>query len=196
MGSLTPKKSDPVIYTVITALMTGLVLAVTFIVSVPISAVGQVFDGGDIMIFVAAWTFGPFIGGFAGGVGSALSDVLMPSTAGYAPFTLVIKGLEGFAAGYLSRKFSSRRIISWTVASAIMVGGYFVTNMFLVAALYGVNSSLNPGVLLSLWELPFDLAQVVAGGIVGAPVSRYLKNSLPSLLSRIDTMPSPPKNVD
>jgi hypothetical protein len=59
-----------------------------------------------------------------------------------------------------------------------------------------VNSSLNPGVLLSLWELPFDLAQVVAGGIVGAPVSRYLKNSLPSLLSRIDTMPSPPKNVD
>jgi uncharacterized membrane protein len=194
MGSLTPKKSDPVIYTVITALMTGLVLAVTFIVSVPISAVGQVFDGGDIMIFVAAWTFGPFIGGFAGGVGSALSDVLMPSTAGYAPFTLVIKGLEGFAAGYLSSKFSSRRVISWTVASAIMVGGYFVTNMFLVAALYGVNSPLNPGVFLSLWELPFDLAQVVAGGIVGAPVSRYLKNSLPSLLSRIGTMPSPPKN--
>jgi uncharacterized membrane protein len=196
MGSLTPKKSDPVIYTVITALMTGLVLAVTFIVSVPISAVGQVFDGGDIMIFIAAWTFGPFIGGFAGGVGSALSDALMPSTAGYAPFTLVIKGLEGFAAGYLASKFPSRRIISWTVASAIMVGGYFVTNMFLVAALYGVNSPLNPGVLLSLWELPFDLAQVVAGGIVGAPVSRYLKNSLPSLLSRIGTMPSPPKNVD
>src|SRR5437879_6713533 len=146
------RKLDPVVVTAITALMTGLVLAVTFVVSIPISAVGQVFDGGDIMIFIAAWTFGPIVGGIAGGVGSAASDALMPGAAVFAPFTLVIKGSEGFAAGFLARRFPSRLRISWIVASTIMVGGYFITNLFLLAALYGSNSSLNPGVVGSVLE--------------------------------------------
>ena len=176
------RKPDPVVITAITALMTGLVLAVTFVFSIPISVAGQVFDGGDIMIFIAAWTFGPMVGGIAGGIGSAASDALMPSTAGFVPFTLVIKGLEGFAAGYLARRFPSKLKISWIVASTIMVGGYFVTNLFLIAALYGSNSSLNPGVFSSLLELPFDIAQVTAGGIIARPVSRYLKKALPSTL--------------
>ena len=177
----------------ITALMTGLVLAVTFVVSVPISAVGQVFDGGDVMIFISAWTFGPFVGGMAGGIGSALSDALMPGTAGYAPFTLVIKGVEGFTAGYLAKKFPSKLRLSWVVASLVMVGGYFATNLFLVAALYGTNSSLNPGVVLSVLEVPFDVAQVVAGGIIGRPVARYLKGSFPSLLARAGAVPAETK---
>jgi uncharacterized membrane protein len=185
------RKADPVIVTVITALMAGLVLAVTFVVSVPISAVGQVFDGGDVVIFIAAWTFGPIVGGFAGGIGSALSDALMPATAGYAPFTLAIKGLEGFTAGYLAKRFPSKLSFSWIVASVIMVGGYFVTNLFLIAALYGSGSSLNPGVILSVLEVPFDIAQVVAGGIIGRPVARYLKNSFPSLLARAGAVLAP-----
>ena len=188
------RKTDPVVATVITALMTGLVLAVTFVVSIPISAVGQVFDGGDVMIFIAAWTFGPIIGGFAGGVGSALSDALMPGSMGYAPFTLAIKGLEGFAAGYLLHRFPSKFAISWLVASVIMVGGYLVTNLFIIGALYGSSSSLNPGLVLSVLEVPFDIAQVVAGGIIGRPVSRYLKNAVPSVLSRVGGLSRPPKS--
>lgn len=173
--------------------MIALVWAVTFFVSVPISAVGQVFDGGDIMIFVAAWTFGPIVGGIAGGVGSAISDALMPGTAGYAPFTLVIKGLEGFTAGYLAKRFPHRLVISWAVASVIMVGGYFFTNLILVGLLYGSNSTLNPGVVLSLWEIPFDIAQVVAGGVIGRPVSHYLRTALPSILSKTGALPAAPK---
>jgi uncharacterized membrane protein len=191
MGSLNSNKPDPIIVTVITALMTGLVLAVTLVVSVPISAVGQVFDMGDIMIFIAAWTFGPVIGGIAGGVGSAVSDALMPASAGFAPFTLVIKGLEGFSAGYIVKRYPSKVKESWILASLIMVGGYFLTNFFLIAALYGANSSLNPGMISSIWELPFDIAQVVAGGMVGRPVSRYLKSSFPSLLVRAGARPPP-----
>ena len=194
MSSPTSVRTDPIIITVITALMTALVLAVTFIFSVPISAVGQVFDGGDIMIFIAAWTFGPIVGGIAGGVGSAISDAVMPGTAGYAPFTLVIKGLEGFAAGYLARRFPTRLMTSWVAASAIMVGGYFITNFFLIGLLYGSNSALNPGVVLSVWEIPFDLAQVIAGGVIGRPVARYLRTALPSILSKTGALPLAPKS--
>src|SRR5438132_13755935 len=97
------RKPDPVVVAAITALMTGLVLAVTFVVSIPISAVGQVFDGGDIMIFIAACTFGPIVGWIAGGVGYAASDSLMPCASVFAPFTLVIKGYVVFDEWILER---------------------------------------------------------------------------------------------
>jgi|YelNatPaOPRAMG01_1025707.scaffolds.fasta_scaffold54843_3 uncharacterized membrane protein len=58
------------------------------------------FNIGESMVYASALLFGPTIGAFAGGVGSALADV----TTGYlvyAPGTLIIKGIEGFVAGFL-----------------------------------------------------------------------------------------------
>ena len=151
------------------AVSTALVFVVTRIAYVPISAFnGQVFDFGDILIFTFAWTFGPLIGGFAGGVGSFLSDASLLSP--FAPFTLVIKGSEGLVAGYIARRRSAWGLrSSWLVASTVMVGGYFLTNWL----------ALGYGFFVGLYEVPFDIMQVVAGGIIGRPVSRYLKNSLP-----------------
>src|SRR3989442_4275305 len=112
------------------------------------------------MIFTFAWTFGPRIGAFAGGVGSAISDASIPSP--FAPFTLVIKGTEGFLAGYLAKKSLS---VSWIVASIVMVGGYFLTNWL----------GLGYGFLVGLYEVPFDIMQVVAGwGFFSCLFSRFL----------------------
>src|SRR5215831_869843 len=95
--------SNIVLRIVFLAVSTALVFVVTRLAAVPISAFnGQEFDLGDIMIFIFAWTFGPLIGGFAGGVGSFLSDASLPSP--FAPFTLVVKGCEGFLAGYIAKK--------------------------------------------------------------------------------------------
>jgi uncharacterized membrane protein len=161
------------------AVSTVLVFIVTKLASVPISAFnGQVFDLGDVMIFIFAWTFGPGIGAFAGGVGSGLSDASLPSS--YAPFTLIIKGAEGFLAGFVATRVSpstqtrnifGRRTLSWILASSVMVVGYFLTNWI----------GLGYGLLVGLYEVPFDILQVVAGGLIGGPVSRYLRNSLPAL---------------
>ena len=159
---------------------TGLVFVVTKFVSIPISAFnGQVFDLGDVMIFTFAWTFGPGIGAVAGGVGSALSDASIPSS--YAPFTFVIKGIEGFLAGYLVRRRSSWSIrVSWIFASLAMVGGYFLTNWI----------GLGFGLWVGIYEVPFDILQVVAGGLIGAPTSRYLRDALPAVLGlRKETSP-------
>jgi uncharacterized membrane protein len=164
------------------AVSTALVFVVTRIAAVPISAVpGQEFDFGDIMIFIFAWTFGERVGGFAGGIGSAISDFTNGGI--YAPFTLVIKGTEGFLAGYFARRnFRGGRAVSWVLASFAMVGGYFITNAYAIGFFFGTNSILNPGLLGGLYEVPFDTAQVVAGGIIGRYVSNYLKRSLPSSL--------------
>lgn len=157
----------------------ALVMAVTFFLKIPISQVpGQIFNAGDIMIFIAAWTFGPSIGGLAGGIGSSLSDALTGGV--YAPFTLVIKGSEGYLAGHFARR--ERMRTSWALAGLAMVGGYFLTNALLIGLLFGSESPFNPGLVLALIEVPFDIAQVLAGGIVGGPVSRYLRSTLPSAI--------------
>jgi uncharacterized membrane protein len=166
------KRSDTISTIVFLAVSTGLVFVVTRLAAVPISAFnGQEFDLGDVMIFTFAWTFGPGIGAFAGGVGSALSDASIPSP--FAPFTLIIKGTEGFLAGYISRRGSTWSLsLSWIFASIVMVGGYFVTNWLI----------LGYGFVAGLYEVPFDAAQVIAGGLIGRPVAQYLRNSLPSIV--------------
>jgi uncharacterized membrane protein len=169
------------------AVSTVLVFLVTRLAAVPISAFnGQEFDLGDVMIFTFAWTFGPGVGAFAGGVGSALSDASFPSP--FAPFTLVIKGAEGFLAGFVAGRVSpsktqtrtifGRRTLSWILASSVMVGGYFLTNWI----------GLGYGFLVGLYEVPFDILQVVAGGLIGGPVSRYLRNSLPAVAPFMGTL--------
>jgi len=165
------------------AMFTALVFVITQFVWVPISVVpGQRFDAGDIIIFIAAWTFGPLVGGFAGGVGSSLSDALVGG-APYWPFTLVIKGLEGTIAGFVYQRSSGSRLkLSWVLASLVMVGGYFITNALFIGLIVGVNSTLNPGLVGGLVEVPFDIVQVAAGGIIARPVSRYLRRALPSTL--------------
>ena len=84
--------------------MAALVAVATFLIQIPIPATDGYLNFGDIMIFVSALTFGPVVGGFAGGVGSAISDVASGYASTYAPFTLIIKGSEGFIAGLISNR--------------------------------------------------------------------------------------------
>ena len=178
------KRSHVVTTIVFVAVSTALVFVVTRLAAIPISAFnGQEFDLGDVMIFTFAWTFGPGIGAFAGGVGSGLSDASIPSP--FAPFTLVIKGIEGFLAGYIARSDTGWRLrLSWVLASIAMVGGYFLTNWLF----------LGYGFLAGVYEVPFDTAQVLAGGLIGRPVARYLRGSLPNLMPLGKSSATKPEN--
>jgi len=162
----------------------ALVFIVTYLTAnFTIPATKGYFDFGDIIIFIIALTFGPTIGGLAGGLGSSLSDALSVGSQVYTPFTLVIKGLEGFVAGYLAfRGFRGRLGIAWIFASAIMVGGYFLAESLAIV-----------GYPASLVDVPFNVIQVVAGGIIGIPVSRFLRRTLPS--NMIYSRKAPPRNL-
>ncbi len=184
----------PVVTMTLTAVTTALVLIVTYFASVPLPATqGQVFDGGDIMIFITSMTFGPIIGGFAGGVGSGLSDALHGYSY-FAPFTLVIKGSEGLVAGYLAqRSLRGKQLpLAWLSGSVLMVSGYFAAESYFIGLVFGTSNL--PGIAAALLELPFNVLQVFAGGLIGIPVSRNLKKSLPSILfaaKQRDKNPSP-----
>src|SRR5467141_2513531 len=164
----------PVVTITVTAVFTALVFLSTYVFQIPIPATQGYFNLGDIMIFITALTFGRTVGGFAGGIGSALSDAFA-GFGTFAPFTLIIKGLEGYAAGLISRRSLQRRtlMIAWAAGSAVMVLGYFLAESFLIALLFGSSSAT--GIIAASGEVPFNILQVVGGGAVGIPVSIGLK---------------------
>lgn len=108
-----------------TAVFTALTAAVTMVFSISVPQTRGFFNIGETMVYVSAFLFGPFVGAFSGGVGSALADILL-GYPHYAPATLIIKACEGGVVGALSRKkikFSSR--IQWkifTLAVGLVAG--------------------------------------------------------------------------
>ena len=148
--------------------MAALVAVATFFPQIPIPATKGYLNFGDIMIFVSAFTFGPIVGGFAGGVGSAISDVAS-GYAYFAPFTLIIKGAEGLIAGLISNRLSRKRdVIGVAIAGAEMVSGYFLAEFF------GLSENWA-----ALGEVPFNILQIVVGGIIGIPIAIVLRKRLP-----------------
>jgi len=162
-------------FTIITAALMGvmaaLVAVTTFAIQIYIPATRGYLNFGDIMIFVSALTFGPIIGGFAGGVGSAISDVA-GGYGYYAPYTLVIKGAEGFIAGLISNRISYKRdVLAVIVAGSEMITGYFLAEFF----------PLQIG-WAALAEVPANIVQIVAGGLVGLPIAIIIRKRLPEIL--------------
>jgi len=162
------ERQKAVIQISLMAIMSALVTVGTLIVQIP-NGMGGYFNFGDVMIFVAALTFSPLIGGVAGGLGSAMAD--LPGYAIYAPFTLIIKGLEGLIAGFITNKSSVFRDVFAVVAAGVeMVGGYFLAEVYL----WGLG--------VAVAAIPLNMVQVTVGALVGVPVALILRRRLPEIL--------------
>ena len=106
------------------AVFTALVCVATMMFILYVPATEGYFNLGETMVYTTAILLGPYIGAIAGGLGSALADVLLGFSI-YAPATLVIKGLEGFIVGLLTRRGArvsetSRRYL--TIGASILAG--------------------------------------------------------------------------
>jgi len=87
----------------VTAIFTALVAAATMVFSISVPQTRGFFNIGETMVYASAFLFGPFVGFFSGGVGSALADLFL-NYPHYAPATLVIKACEGGVVGFLARR--------------------------------------------------------------------------------------------
>jgi uncharacterized membrane protein len=154
----------------LSAVMAALVFVATMIIRIP-NWMGGYFNFGDVLIFVSALTFDPLVGGFAGGVGSALADVV-----GFPVFaipTLVIKGIEGLLAGLITnRKSIYRDILAVIVAGVEMVLGYFLVEYYALGWTFE----------MALSEIPLNIVQIVLGGVVGIPITVFIRKRLPEIL--------------
>lgn len=155
----------------LTALMAALTAVLT-LASVPLPG-GGYYNFGDVAIFIAAAALGPALGAFAGGPGGALGDLILGYTF-YAPFTLVIKALEGLIAGLLFKAFKSAFIkeggtvkkvvfsaVSNVVGGLMMAAGYFLAEGLLLAEGKWQGGLVN---------LPWNILQGALSAVVAAVV--------------------------
>lgn len=150
-------------------IMGALATIATMMFTFPIPATSGYFNLGDSIVIITSLTFGPLVGALAGGLGSGLAD-LLGGWYNWVIFTAVIKGAEGYIAGYIAGDHDTRTmkktVTAWLVGGVVMVGGYFIVQVFM----YGFAAAIS--------ELPFNMVQMIVAGVVGIPISNALKDRL------------------
>jgi len=156
-----------------TAMAAAVVAVTTMAVQLPVPQTRGYINLGDTMVFVFALLFGAKVGALGGGLGSALADMLT-GYAHWAPFTLIIKGCEGYIVGRFARPetHTGKRFLFLILAGMQMAGGYLLAG----TALYGFGPALV--------ELPGNILQG-SSAVVLAPLIVYaLQKTERSLLHR------------
>lgn len=142
-------------------LMIALVTVSTMVFQVPVSATQGYIHLGDSMILLISIFFGWRYGMVAGGVGSALAD-LLSGYAHWVPFTLIIKGLMGLIIGkvadYAGKEgsfFRLRNLLGSVLGLVWMVLGYFLG-----------GAVLKSSFLVAATSIPENAVQAAAGLVI------------------------------
>ena len=161
------KRSMRIRLIVFTALMTAMTTVLTLL-SIPLAS--GFYNFSDVPIFMSACLLGPIPALITGSLGAMLGDIILGYTM-YAPFTLLIKALEGVIAGLLFKaitKLIKKQVpqsILYCLAS-IVSGLEMALGYFLVEGLLLAKDSWTGGVA----NLPFNILQ----GVISAVISVVL----------------------
>ena len=126
-------------------LMIALVTVCTMVFQIPVSATQGYVHLGDSMILLVGVFFGARYGMVAGGIGSALADVLM----GW----LIGKIASG--AGSRAKFYTGRNLLAAVVGIAWMVFGYFIG-----------GGILKSSFAVAATSIPENIVQGVAGAVI------------------------------
>ncbi len=150
---------------VLTALLIAVVTVTTRVVNIPLPGVKGYVNIGDTVVLLAGLIFGPTVGATCGALGSSLADLFL-GYAYWAPWTFVIKGLEGFLAGWVAQRYRRATAQGAVLAAVIMVLGYLGVGILY----YGLGPALA--------SLPGDLTQgavsVALALLSVRPLRKYL----------------------
>jgi uncharacterized membrane protein len=179
MKMATPQETNkPIFKIAIGAVFAALVCIVTVLFILPIPATNGYFNLGESIIFIAALTFGPFVGSITGG-GAAIADLISGFYI-FAPGTLIIKTLEGLIVGFTNKKMrprvpnvTLRATIAVGLGGAEMILGYFIYEQLV----------LGYPLALALAEVPFNFVQVLVGLIVAVPIMHAVFRVFPQFKS-------------
>jgi uncharacterized membrane protein len=153
----------------LTALMAALIFVLTTLPRIPVPATGGYVHLGDAGVTFAAVAFGPWVGMAAGGLGTAMADLLgFPQ---WAVFSLIVHGIQGLLIGLVVRRGLTvvRGVVATLISIAVVVGGYFVAGLILESQAVAV-----------LEILPNTL-QALSGSVVGLPLYWAVRRAYPPL---------------
>ena len=124
---------------------------------------------GNCFILISGVFFGPVTGLLAGGIGSALSDLLTGYPQWIIP-TLIIKGIMGFVIGYIANRTGLTVNI---IGIIIMVVGYFIGGSILYGSIY-TGATQIPGLVME-GIVGIVLFYVIGSALQAAHLPKYIQ---------------------
>lgn len=156
-----------------TALLTALTIIFGRFFLIPIPWTHGNVNLCDVAIFIGAMMLGPWAGGFIGGFGAMLLD-LISGYAQYAPFSLISHGLEGIVAGLVFKYVRGKwgRLAGVTAGTIVMVLGYFFSDSILYSWATGA-AGVFP-----------NLIQGIIGAVVAVLIASPLEKAVHPVLNK------------
>ena len=148
-----------------TALFIALTCIATMIIKLPTPGTGGYVHLGDAFVILSGILLGPIYGAIAGGIGSALADLLGGYFI-YTPITLIVKAAMAAGVGLIYHHFAKnihkpviKCILCGIYATILVSGGYlfFESFMYGSAALASVPANICQGLsglIISMILLP------------------------------------------
>ncbi len=177
-----PQQTSIAMRIAMAAVLTAITAVFTLAVRVPVAPTRGYINLGDVAIYFTAFTFGPVTALIAGGLGTAIAD-LLAGYAQWAPISFVNHGVQGLAAGLIIQSRIGKRneavpgkfdpltitgvVIAGIVGTVIMVGLYFLAGGFMV------------GFPAALVEVPGNIIQNVAGVLLGTLLALSVYRAYP-----------------
>ena len=153
---------------VYTALLIALNVTIARIFLIPVPMTRGNINLCDAGIIIAALLYGRKQGAIVG----ALSGLLLDLISGYAQdtfFSLIVHGLEGFIAGWLSEKHTRQaRFVGMGIGVIVMVAGYLLADSILY--------HFSTGIL----GVPMNLIQGIVGSAVAYPIFLSIRKYAPN----------------
>lgn len=144
---------------VMTALFAALACIATMSIRIPTPGTGGYIHPGDAIVILSGIVLGPVYGLLAGGIGSAMSDLLGGYFV-YVPITFAIKGLVALVSGLIFQKLGKDNksrymavILGGIVDIIFVAGGYFICEL----PMYGSGAAAS---------IPANIIQGVSGLII------------------------------
>ncbi len=172
------RKSNSALRTSLIAVLTAVVVVFTIIIKIPTPTKGYL-NLCDLAICFIAFTFSPLTAFVAGGLGTAIADII----SGYpqwAPISFVVHGVEGLVVALIVKrsvqeisngvKVSPLKVIIAMIACIIIVaGGYFILSAIFMSLGFAAAAAGIPG----------NIAQSGIGVVAGYALSRAVVKAYP-----------------
>lgn len=153
-------------------------------ITIPITATMGIFNLGETMIFFAAFMFGRRIAAISGVIGACMIDLILAPH--FIPATIVAKAVEGFVAGTIAiyamnyGSHWSSRTIAFTAGGSLMIVTYFCYVAFVLPlGLYPEEITSSGGLGNALFELPWNILQVLIGGTLAVLLAEGTERAYP-----------------
>ena len=178
---------------VFTALMAALTVAGSALrIKVPAIVGTSAFHLGNIMCALSGILLGPWLGGIASGIGSALYDIILdPMYFSESWITLITKAAYGIAAGLVAWGVkggwngSYGRAVVATVTGAVTYAALYLSKTCFYSGMLMKGLNLQAALVGTLEKLPataFNMAVAIVGApLLAVAISEALKKARISL---------------